>query len=127
MIVNEFSENCTLYDGFQVWEIESIDDFFKGNEVLVSIFKDEYKFPFEEFQERRSDISDNDFDIMKKLLELVGDKSFYMFTLHDENHLELVGMQKMNIMNFGIDIEKIKNDHVYVMIMDKKNTKAFSA
>ncbi len=119
MIVSEFSDTCKLYEGFQVWEIESIDAFFKGNEVLASIFQDFYEIPLDEFIEKRKDIPDSDFDIMKNLLSLVDDKSFFLFTLYDENHLELVGMQKINVMNFGMDIEKIKNDHVYAMIMDK--------
>ena len=122
MIVSEFSDTCKLYEGFQVWEIESIDAFFKGNEVLAAIFQDFYKIPIAEFVEKRKDIVDSDFEIMKNLLHLVDNKSFFMFTLHDENHLELVGMQKMKVMNFGVDIEKIKNDHVYVMIMDKKKS-----
>ena len=121
MIVTDFVNNCKSYKGFQVWEIESIDTFFKGNQVLAEIFEDVYKMPFLEFPEKRDEITDSDFEIMKNMLDLVGDKSFYMFTLHDENHLELVGMQKTKVMNFGIDIEKIKEDHVYAMIMDKVN------
>ena len=120
MLVSEFRETSQLYKDFQVWEIESIDAFFKGNEVLATIFKDQYNFPVAEIGERRGEIEGTDLDIMTHLLSLVGDKSFYIFTIHDENHLELVGMQKMNIMNFGMDIEQIKNDCVYVMIMDKK-------
>jgi len=126
MIVNEFSETCKSYENFQVWEIENIDAFFKGNQVLTQIFQDEYKIPMDEFVEKRKDIPDTDFEIINKLLRLVGDKSFFVFTLHDENHLELVGMQKMKTMNFGVDIEQIKNDRVYAMIMDKKNSAAFS-
>jgi hypothetical protein len=120
MIVSEFSETCILYEGFHVWEIESIDAFFSGNEILATIFQDFYNMPFNEFVNRRKDIADSDLDIMKNMLTLVNDKSFLLFTLHDENHLELVGMQKMGVMNFGIDIEDIKNDRVYAMIMDKK-------
>jgi len=120
MLVTEFSDTCKFYEGFKVWEIESIDAFFKGNEVLATIFQDLYKIPMDEFDEKRKDIPESDLDIMKNLLSLVDDRSFFLFTLHDENHLELVGMQKMNIMNFGVDIENIKNDHVYAMIMDKK-------
>ena len=101
-------------------DTESLDAFFKGNEILAAIFKDSYNIPSEEFVERRKEIPDSDFDIMKNLLDLVDDKSFFLFTLHDENHLELVGMQKMNVMYFGVDIENIKNDHAYAMIMDKK-------
>ncbi|MBK6475625.1 MAG: hypothetical protein IPF95_13105 [Flavobacteriales bacterium] len=120
MIVSEFSDTCRLYEGFQVWEIESIDAFFKGSEILATILNDFYKIPIQEFSEKRKDIPDSDFDIMKNLLSLVDNKSFYLFTLHDENHVELVGMQKMKTMDFGMDIEHIRNDRVYAMIMDKR-------
>jgi len=45
MIVSEFSDTCRLYEGFQVWEIESIDAFFKGSEILATILNDFYKIP----------------------------------------------------------------------------------
>ena len=125
MIVSEFRDTCKLYEDFQVWEIESIDAFFKGNEVLAAIFKDVYKIPMNQFAERRKEIPESDLDIMKNLLGLVDNKSFFIFTYHDENHLELISMQKMKIMNFGIDIEEIKKDHVYAMIMDKKKSVVF--
>jgi len=51
---------------------------------------------------------------------MVDDKSFFVFTLHDENHLELVKMQQLKIMNFGVDINDVRPDRVYVVIMDKK-------
>jgi|GEM_PF-443455 len=121
MLVTDFSETCNQYEGFQVWEVESIDAFFKGNEVLATIFQDFYKMPLAEMAERRSEIPHSDLDIMKNLLTLVNDKSFFVFTHYDQNHLELVGMQKMKVMNFGMDIEQIKKDHVYVMIMDKRS------
>lgn len=120
MIVSEFSETCQLYTDFQIWEIENIDAFFSGNQVLASILKDHYSIPVDELKERRSEIEDDDMEIMAKLLRLVDDKSFFMFTLHDENHLELVKMQQLKIMNFGINIEEVKGDCVYVVIMDKK-------
>ena len=120
MLVSEFSDTCKLYKDFHVWEIESIDAFFEGSEILATIFQDYYQIPLDEFAKKRKEIPGSDLDIMRNLLSLVDDKSFFLFTLHDENHLELVGMQKMNIMSFGIDIEKIKNDRVYAMIMDKK-------
>ena len=119
MIVTEFSETCKLYKDFHVWEIDSIDSFFKGNEILATIFQDTYKIVIDDFIEKRKNINDSDFEIMKNLLGKVGDKEFFPFTLHDENHMELIGMQKMNIMNFGMNIEEIKPDHFYVMIMDK--------
>ncbi len=120
MLASDFTDTCTLYEGFEVWEIENLDAFFKGNEILATIFQDFYKIPLSEFAEKRKTIVDNDFDIMQNLLTLVHDKTFFLFTLHDPNHLELIGLQKTNVMNFGLDIEKIKKDRVYAMIMDKK-------
>lgn len=120
MIVSEFTESSKFYEGFEVWEVESLDDFFEGNEILSTIFQDVFAFGVEELKERRSEIEHDDLAIMNNMLSLVNDKSFFIFTLHDENHLELVAMQQMKVMNFGLDIEKIKNDRVYVMIMDKK-------
>ncbi len=120
MLASEFSETCTMYEGFQVWEIENMEAFFKGNEILATIFKDQYQFPISEFVEKRGEIQQSDYEIMESLLRLVDDKTFFIFTLHDKNHLELIAMQKMKVMNFGMDIEKIKNDCVYAMIMDKK-------
>ena len=119
MLAAEFSEMCYQYEGFHVWEIENIDAFFKGNEVLTKIFFDYYSIPYEEFEERRSEIQDTDYQMMTKLLGKVDDKYFFIFTLHDENHMELVKMQRMKVMDFGINIEEIRNDRVYVMIMDK--------
>ena len=120
MLASDFTDTCTLYEGFEVWEIESLGAFFKGSEILATIFEDFYKIPLSELAEKRKTIADNDFDIMQNLLTLVHDKTFFLFTLHDPNHLELIGLQKTNVMNFGIDIEKIRKDRVYAMIMDKK-------
>jgi len=122
MLVNEFSSTCRLYEGFQVWEIENITSFLNGNGVLETIFQDHYNIPVKEIEEKRGDIADSDFDIITKLLSLVNDKSFFIFTLHDKNHLDLVGMQRMKVMNFGIDIEKIRDDRVYAIIMDKRSS-----
>lgn len=123
MIEKDFRTNCQDYDGFQVWEVENLNAFFEGNKVLSTIFEDEYKMSLAELTEKRKDIEETDIEIIKRLLDLVGDKSFYIFTLHDQNHLELVGMQETKQMDFGLDIAKIKGDTVYVMIMDKKETK----
>lgn len=120
MLANEFSDTCFQYENFMVWDIENMDAFFKGNEVLATIFEDCYKIPFKTYKERRNEIQESDLQIMTKLLNYVDDKHFFIFTLHDENHMELVKMQRMKVMNFGLDIEKIQNNRVYVMIMDKK-------
>lgn len=125
MLANEFSETCFQYENFMVWDIENMDAFFKGNEVLKTIFEDCYKIPFKDFKERRKEIQETDLQMMTKLLNYVDDKHFFIFTIHDENHLELVKMQRMKIMDFGLNIEDIRKDRVYVMIMDKK-TASFS-
>ncbi|CAN5204214.1 hypothetical protein BH09BAC5_BH09BAC5_14690 [soil metagenome] len=120
MLVSDFSANSSLYEGFEIWEIDGMPSFFKGNQILSAIFKDFYGFSFDEWDMKRELIVDSNFEIMTNMLRLVEDKTFMIFTLHDENHLELVGMQNMKTMNFGLDIEKIKPDCVYVMIMDRK-------
>ncbi|MGE0560481.1 MAG: hypothetical protein AB7O47_01570 [Flavobacteriales bacterium] len=120
MLANEFSETCFQYENFMVWDIENVDAFFKGNEVLKTIFEDCYKIPFKDYKERRTEIQETDLQLMTKLLNYVDDKHFFIFTIHDENHMELVKMQRSKIMDFGVNIEDIRNDHVYVMIMDKK-------
>ena len=120
MLANEFSETCFQYENFMVWDIENVDAFFKGNEVLKTIFEDCYKIPFKDYKERRTEIQETDLQMMTKLLNYVDDKHFFIFTIHDENHMELVKMQRSKIMDFGLNIEDIRNDHVYVMIMDKK-------
>ncbi|NUM49765.1 MAG: hypothetical protein HUU48_01500 [Flavobacteriales bacterium] len=120
MLVTEFSETCFQYSHFEVWQIDNLDAFFKGNTILEKIFEDYYKMPLIDLKTKRSDIQDTDMMIITKLLAQVDDKHFFIFTLHDENHLELIKMQKLNIMNFGLDIEKISPDKVFVMLMDKK-------
>jgi len=54
-------------------------------------------------------------------LDQIGDKHFFIFTYHDDNHWQLVQMQTQKVMSFGIDIEHvIEKDHVYILLMDKK-------
>lgn len=120
MLVTEFSETCFQYNNFEVWQIDSLDDFFKGNSILAKIFEDYYKMPLSDLKNKRAEIPDSDMHIINRLLSQVDDKHFFIFTLHDENHLELIKMQRLKIMNFGIDIEQIKPDKVFVMLMDKK-------
>ncbi|MDP6908110.1 MAG: hypothetical protein QF371_01330 [Flavobacteriales bacterium] len=121
MLVKNFKENCSQYDNFMVWDVENMDAFFTGNAVLAEIFKAEYKMPVEEFNDRRSEISETNMDIMENLLELIGDKHFFIFTYHDDNHWEIVQLQVQKIMDFGLDIEAIEKDHVYILIMDKRS------
>lgn len=122
MLASEFNETCQQYENFMVWEVKDLNDFFSGNEILPKIFLDYYKFPISDLKKRRNEIPENDLHIISRMLANVDDKHFFIFTIHDENHLELVKMQRMKVMNFGIDIEKIEPNKVYIMIMDKKQT-----
>lgn len=119
MIVHRFNENPSLYKNFEVWDVENMTAFFTGNLVIKEIFKKEYKMPVADFEKRRSEIEQTNLEIMTNILDHIGDKHFYIFTLHNPNHLELVKMQHSGIMNFGLNIEEILGDHVYILIMDK--------
>ena len=120
MLVEDFRQNCGQYNNFEIWDIENMDAFFKGNKVLTEIFETDFKMPVEEFREKRTEVEHSDMEIIKCLLDQIGDKHFFIFTLHNKEHLELIQMQKMKVMDFGINIEDIQEDHVYVVIMDKK-------
>lgn len=124
MLINDFSETCRFYENFEIWDIENMNAFFKGNTVLSTIFEDKYKMPYLDFEAKRTEIEETNMQIIEKVLDYVGDKSFYIFTCHNENHLELIKMQQQKMMNFGVDINNIKNNHVYVIIMDKKLNEA---
>ena len=126
MIAIDFTETCSTYENFEIWEVDSIQSFFKGNQILVTIFTDFYKISIEDLFENRIQIQETDYQIILKLLKEVSDKTFFVFTIHDKNHLELIGLQKMSVMNFGIDIEKIKHDHIYIMIMDKQSSRSLN-
>ena len=120
MLVTNFKDNCLQYESFEVWDVENMDAFFKGNKILNEVFKNTYKIPIEEFNNRRVEIPDTNMQIIEKLLDQIGNKHFFIFTYHDDNHEELVQMQNQKIMNFGVNIEEIEKDHVYILIMDKK-------
>lgn len=126
MIVQDFKNTVVEYSGFEIWDVENIDAFFEGNGAIKEIFEKEYHIPFNLFKERRSEIKENDFQLMTNILDLVGDKHFFLFTYGDANHNDLVYLQDSRIMNFGINIDSIHKYHVYIIIMDKiKSVGAF--
>ena len=120
MLVTNFKENCSKYENFQIWDVDNIDSFLNGNGVFIEIFKNDYKMEIAEFHDRRSEIKETNMEIMKNMLDQIGDKHFFIFTFHDLNHQELIHMQDTKIMNFGINIAQIDKEHVYIIIMDKK-------
>lgn len=119
MIATEFGETYASYENFMVLAVNSIEEFLDLNDVIPRIFKDYYKFPVSEFNKRKDEIEESHMDIIVRILANVDDKYFFVFTLHDSNHMELIKLQRLKIMNFGTDIEKIDNDKVYIIAMDK--------
>lgn len=119
MLVQQFSENPFQYKDFEVWDVENMNAFFNGNGVLKEIFEKEYKILVSDFDKRRGELPETNLGIIANILDQIGDKHFFVFTLHDVNHLELIKMQNTKVMNFGMDIELILPDHVYIIIMDK--------
>ncbi len=119
MIVENFIESCTQYKDFQIWEVNDMMDFLSGNQVMEEILKADHKMTVSEFQNRRNEIELSDMELMKSMLDQVGDKHFFIFTLNDPNHLELIHLQNTGVMNYGIDINEIDPEKVYIMIMDK--------
>ena len=88
MIVSNFNTACVDYENFAIWEIKSMNEFLTGNGVFEEIFKTDYKMDISEFSERRSEIEQNDMQIIKNMLDQVGDKHFVIFTHHDPEHIE---------------------------------------
>jgi len=119
MIVKEFKDSCSQYKNFQIWEVPTMDDFMLDNPVLNEIFFTDYKISYLDAKNFPERITDSNLQIMDRLLSQVGDKHFYIFTWHDDNHSELVQMQNLKIMNWGIDINEIKKDRVYIIMMDQ--------
>lgn len=119
MIVYQLEEKIHEYENFEIWNVENMSAFFEGNAVIKEIFQKEYKIKVEDFDKRRAEMPETNIGIMTNILDHVGDKHFFIFTLNDKNHRELVKMQYNKIMNFGLDIGLIDPSHVYILIMDK--------
>lgn len=119
MIVYQIEEKIKQFQDFEIWDVENMDAFFKGNAVIKEIFEKEYKIKIADFESRRGEMPETNIGIMTNILDHIGDKHFFLFTLYDKNHLELIKMQQMKVMNFGVNIESILPDHVYILVMDK--------
>lgn len=119
MLVQDFREACFQYSNFEIWKVESMAAFFNGSEVLPLAFEQLFQMPLSEFQERRSEIARTDMEIMEHILDHIGDKHFLIFTYHSPNHGILVDLQDKGVMNFGLDINDVRQDCVYICIMDK--------
>lgn len=119
MIVQRFSENPYQYEGFEIWVVKNMNEFFSGNGVIQEIFEKEYKIPISEFEHRRAELPETSLGLMTHILDQIGDKHFVVFTLNDENHQAFIAMQESKIMDFGVAIQNLEPDQVYILIMDK--------
>lgn len=119
MIVYQIDEKIKQFQNFEIWDVENMDAFFKGNAVIKEIFEKEYKIKVIDFEKRRAEMPETNLGIMAGILDHIGDKHFFLFTLHDKNHLELIKLQESKVMNFGLNIEDISPEHVYILVMDK--------
>lgn len=119
MLVQDFKNNAYQFTNFEVWEINNLEDFFKGNQVLKEIFEKEYRIPLANLKARRNEVPETDSGLMAAVLDMVADKYFFLFTFFDKSHQELIFMQESGIMNFGMNIGNLDDNKVYVIIMDK--------
>lgn len=119
MLVDDFQADCRKYTNFQIMQVESMEAFFSISPVIPMVFEHLYAMPLSSFVERRSEIPSTEMEIMKNILDHIGDRHFYIFTYHSDQHAVLVQLQDAGVMNFGIDINDIRKDQVYVVMMEK--------
>ncbi|MFN5416710.1 MAG: hypothetical protein ACK5B9_06600 [Flavobacteriia bacterium] len=119
MLVEDIKNTISQYKNFEIWDIENMEAFFSGNGVIKEIFEKEYKIKIENFSSQRSKLPENDLGLIANILSHIGDKHFFLFVFGNENHLDLIELQEMKIMNFGVDIKDLNPSHYYVLIMDK--------
>lgn len=119
MTITDFNENYLRYENMSIWEIKSLDEFFKAHENLLEIFEKEYGFPFNKIKENRATFQDSEIIVVSKLLDHFGDKHFFVFSYNDIHHNGLKALQDKKIINFGMDIHVINPSRIYVLEVDK--------
>ncbi|MBL0309312.1 MAG: hypothetical protein IPP77_06470 [Bacteroidetes bacterium] len=119
MIATDFNEKYFMYENMAIWEINSMEDFFKSHNMMKEIFKNEYGVPYSEETSKGINLMDAGFAIVEKLLDCFRDKHFVVFSMNDENHNILKGLQDKKVINFGMDIHVLNPRNIYVLEMDK--------
>lgn len=119
MIITDFRDNYLMYENMSIWEVKSLDEFFKAHENLLEIFEKEYGFPFSKMAEKASEFKDTEIMVITKLLDHFGDKQFFVFSENDKHHNDLKFLQDKKIINFGMDIYVIHPKKIYVLEVDK--------
>jgi hypothetical protein len=119
MIITDFNDNYLMYEKMAIWEVSSLENFFKSHEMLGEIFEKEYGFSYAERNEPGKQLNDTEVTIISKLLDYFGDKYFFIFSYNDKHHNGLKELQDKKIINFGIDVHVINPNRTYVLEMDK--------
>lgn len=119
MIANKITEQYLMYENMEIWEVKSLDEFFKAHESLKEIFEKEYGFKYDERLNASTTFHDTDIMVIAKLLDYFGDKFFIVFSNNDKAHNDLKYLQDKKIINFGMDIHIINPNRIYVLEMDK--------
>ncbi len=119
MIVTDLKEKYLTYENMAIWEIDSLETFFRSHEMLYEIFEKEYKFSFSNRNDAENNFIDSDIVVITKLLDYFGDKFFFIFSNNDSNHHILKELQDKKIINFGIDVHIINPNRIFVLEMDK--------
>lgn len=119
MVITDFSDNYLMYENMSIWEIKSLDDFFKAHENLLEIFEKEYGFTFDKRMENAEKFKDSEIMVVSKLLDYFGDKQFFIFSYNDKHHNDIKILQDKKTINFGMDIHVINPNRIYVLEMDK--------
>lgn len=108
-----------MYLNMSIWTVSTEEEFIKMHENLAEAFKQEYKFDYNERNNPYNKFNDSSKTVINKLLDYFNDKCFFVFEQNDENHLQLIMLQEKKIINFGIDINSIEPNKIYVLEMDK--------
>lgn len=117
MIVTDLLSNIKLYNNMSIWSIPNLEEFMKMHNSLQDAFKQEYQTDYT--NRFNAGFMDPDQVAITKLLDYFEDKHFFVFSLNDQQHMELIMLQDKKILNFGIDINQIRPDLIYVLEMDK--------
>lgn len=119
MIVVDFENKYLMYDNYAIWEITSLEEFFKSHEMMFEIFEKEYGVSYNERNNSDVKIADSEIVVVSKLLDYFEDKHFFVFSNNDSNHQGLKNLQDKKIISFGMDIYVLNPKKIYVLEMDK--------
>lgn len=119
MVITDFNEKYYMYENMAIWEIKTMDDFFDSHDKMREIFKNEYGVDYSAENIEDVKLLDAGFSIVEKLLDCFDDKHFVVFSLDDENHNILKGLQDKKTINFGMDIYVLNPSRIYVLEADK--------